>query len=163
MPLRKVIVAMVLLALVAGVGCSRLSFVKPKFKRDFHQTGPDYTVRDDPRDVQRITAIDQVALAEQGYRTGQLDDAEKHARAAIKADPGSPDAYTLLAMIQEQRGNAPQAGQLYAKAVSLAPTRGVLLNNYGAWLCSNGLSKFLSILARKRETCTSMTFVCGSK
>ena len=138
MPLRKVIVAMVLLALVAGVGCSRLSFVKPKFKRDFHQTGPDYTVRDDPRDVQRITAIDQVALAEQGYRTGQLDDAEKHARAAIKADPASPDAYTLLAMIQEQRGNAPQAGQLYAKAVSLAPTRGVLLNNYGAWLCSNG-------------------------
>jgi hypothetical protein len=68
MPLRKVILAMVALAFVAGVGCSRLTFVKPKFKRDFHQTGPEYTVRDDPRDVQRIAAIDQVALAEQALR-----------------------------------------------------------------------------------------------
>ena len=47
MQLRKVIGMMVLLALLAGVGCSRLTFVKPKFKRDFHQTGPEYTVRDD--------------------------------------------------------------------------------------------------------------------
>jgi type IV pilus assembly protein PilF len=138
MPLRKVVVALVVVALLAGVGCSRLTFVKPKFKRDFHQTGPEYTVRDDPRDVQRITAIDQVALAEQALRTGQLDDAETHARAATKADPASADAYTLLAMVQEQRGNVPQAGPLYAKAMSLAPTRGVLLNNYGAWLCGNG-------------------------
>lgn len=138
MQLRKVIGGVVLVALVAGVGCSRLTFVKPKFKRDFHQTGPEYTVRDDPRDVQRIAAIDQVALAEQGLRTGQLDDAETHARAAIKADPASTDAYTLLGMIQEQRGNESQAGAFYAKAVSLAPNRGVLLNNYGAWLCGSG-------------------------
>ena len=138
MQLRRVVGALVLMALVAGVGCSRLTFVKPKFKRDYHQTAPDYTVRDDPRDVQRIAAIDQVALAEQGLRTGQLDDAETHARAAIKADPASTDAYTLLAMTQEQRGNEAQAGPLYAKAVSLAPTRGVLLNNYGAWLCGSG-------------------------
>jgi len=138
MQLHKVIGALVLVALLAGVGCSRLTFVKPKFKRDFHQTGPDYTVRDDPRDVQRIAAIDQVALAEQGLRSGQLEDAGTHARAAIKADPSSSDAYMLLAMIQEQRGNTPQAGPLYAKAVALAPTRGVALNNYGAWLCGNG-------------------------
>jgi len=138
MPLRKVILAMVALAFVAGIGCSRLTFVKPRFKRDFHQTGPDYTVRDDPRDMQRVAAIDQVALAEQGLRTGQLDDAQTHANAAIKADPASADAYTVLAMIQEQRGSEAQAGPLYAKAMSLAPTRGVVLNNYGAWLCGNG-------------------------
>ena len=138
MPLRKVILAMVALAFVAGIGCSRLTFVKPKFKRDFHQTGPEYSVRDDPRDVQRITAIDQVALAEQGLRTGQFDDAETHARAAIKADPASADAYTVLAMIQEQRGSEDKAGAMYAKAMSLAPTRGVVLNNYGAWLCGSG-------------------------
>jgi len=138
MQLRKVVGALVLVALVAGVGCSRLTFVKPKFKRDFHQTGPEYTVRDDPRDVQRIAAIDQVALAEQGLRTGQLADAESHAHAAIKADPASADAYTLLAMIQEQQGNVAGAGPLYAKAVTLAPSRGVVLNNYGAWLCGNG-------------------------
>lgn len=138
MPLRKVILAMVALAFVAGVGCSRLTFVKPRFKRDFHQTGPEYTVRDDPRDVQRIAAIDQVALAEQALRTDQLDEAETHARAAAKADPASADAYTVLGMIQEQRGSEAQAGPMYAKAMSLAPTRGVVLNNYGAWLCRSG-------------------------
>lgn len=138
MQLRRVVGVFVLVALVSGLGCSRLTFVKPKFKRDFHQTAPDYTVRDDPRDVQRMAAIDQVALAEQGLRAGQLDDAETHANAAIKADPTSSDAYTLLAMIQEQRGKDAQAGPLYAKAVALAPTRGVLLNNYGAWLCGSG-------------------------
>ena len=122
MPLRKVVLAMVALAFVAGVGCSRLTFVKPKFKRDFHQTGPEYTVRDDPRDVQRVAAIDQVALAEQGLRRGQLDDAEPPARAAIKADPTSPDASTMLAMVEEQRGSEDTAGQMYAKAMSLAPS-----------------------------------------
>ena len=30
-------------------------------------------------------------------------------------------------------------------------------------VCSSGLSKLLSILALSRETCTSMTLVCGSK
>jgi type IV pilus assembly protein PilF len=41
-------------------------------------------------------------------------------------------------MIAEQRGKAAEAGTHYAKAMELAPARGALLNNYGAWLCGNG-------------------------
>jgi type IV pilus assembly protein PilF len=139
MRLRRTIVgAAVVLALLAAVGCSRLTFVKPKYKNDFHSTAPDYQVRNDPKDAQRIVAIDEVAMAEQSLRAGKLDDTDTHAKAALKADPGSADAYTLLAIVQDQRGSATQAGQLYAKAAALAPARGVTLNNYGAWLCSNG-------------------------
>jgi type IV pilus assembly protein PilF len=124
--------------MVAIVGCSRLTFVKPRFKSDFHSTAPDYAVRDDPRDAQRIMAIDQVAVAQQAMQAGRLDEAEVHARAALKADPKSSDAYTLLAMIRDHSGRTAEAGELYAKALAFAPTRGVALNNYGAWLCSNG-------------------------
>lgn len=138
MRLRRTIVALGVLALLAGVGCSRLTFIKPKFKNDFHRTAPEYHVRDDPKDAQRIVAIDEVAMAEQSLRAGQLDQTEAHAKAALKADPSSSDAYTLLAMVADHGGDAAQAGQLYAKAATLDPARGVTLNNYGAWLCSNG-------------------------
>ena len=56
----------------------------------------------------------------------------------MKADPKSADAYTLLGVIEQQRGHDTQAGANYAKAVALAPTSGAALNNYGAWLCGTG-------------------------
>jgi type IV pilus assembly protein PilF len=138
MRLRSLVVGTAVVLALLAAGCSRLTFIKPKYKNDFHSTAPDYQVRNDPKDAQRIVAIDEVAMAEQGLRAGKADEAETHAKAALKADPASADAYTLLAMIQDQRGNAAQAGPLYAKAVALAPARGITLNNYGAWLCSNG-------------------------
>ena len=139
MRLRNVIAIATLGALIAGVGCSRLTFVKPNMKRhNYQQVAPEYSVRDNPQDAQRIAAIDRIALASQNLSAGQLDGAETEARAALKADPQSVDAYTLLAMIEEQRGHTAQAGSHYAKAVAMAPTRGALLNNYGAWLCGSG-------------------------
>jgi len=138
MRLRNLIVVAGLAALVAGVGCSRLTFVKQKFKNDYHQTAPEYNLRDDPQDAQRVAAIDRMALAGQRLQAGQFDEAETETRAALKADPKSADGYTLLGMIEEQRGHAAQAGGFYAKAAALAPTRGAALNNYGAWLCGNG-------------------------
>lgn len=131
--------AVVVLATVAAAGCSRLSFIKPNLKRhNYTQIAPDYTVREDPRASQQMAAMDRVALAEQRLRAGQIDEAETEARAALKADPRSADAHTMLALLAEQRGQAAQAGGLYAKAVELAPTRGGVLNNYGTWLCRNG-------------------------
>ena len=127
-----------LAALVAVAGCSRLTFIKPKFKNDYHRTAPEYNVHDDPADAQRMLAIDRVSLAQQDLGAGQLDQAEVEARKALKADPRSANAYSLLGMIEEQRGHEPQAGADYAKAVALAPTSGALLNNYGAWLCGSG-------------------------
>lgn len=129
-------------AVIAAVGlgaCSRLTFIKPSTKRKgFTQTGPDYTIRSDGRGNARMAALDRVALAEQRLRAGQVDQAEVEARAALKVDPKLPDAYTVLAMVADRRGQGPQAGGYYAKAAQLAPARGTVLNNYGVWLCGNG-------------------------
>jgi type IV pilus assembly protein PilF len=138
-PFALVALACVVLVSVVVAGCSRLTFIKPKLERgEYTREAPEYTVREDPRDQQRVAAMDQVAMAEQHLRSGQVDQAETEANAALKADPTSADAHTLLAMIAEQRGNAAVAGTHYAKAMELAPARGAVLNNYGAWLCGNG-------------------------
>lgn len=132
-------IALVVLVTFAVGSCSRLTFVKPKLKRhNYQQVAPDFNVRDDPHDAQRVAAFDHVAVAEQQLGAGRLDEAQAEAQAALKADPKSPDAYGLMGMIAEQRGNKAAAGGYYAKAVALAPTRGTALNNYGAWLCGNG-------------------------
>jgi len=73
MRLRDLVVLPILIAMTAGVGCSRLTFVKQEFKNDYHRTAPDYAVKDDPEDAQRIAAIDEVALAQQSLQAGQLD------------------------------------------------------------------------------------------
>lgn len=132
-------IALVVLTMLVAAGCSRLSFIKPNLKRhDYTRVAPEYTLREDPQAGQRMAAMDRVALAEQRLRAGQIDQAETEASAALKADPRSADAHTMLAMIAERRGQAAQAGELYAKAIALAPTRGGVLNNYGTWLCRNG-------------------------
>src|SRR5512141_2696150 len=108
-----------------ATGCSRLTFVKPNLKRhNYQQVAPDYTVHDDPKDAQRVAAIDHVALAGQLLGAGRVDEAAAEAHAALKSDPQSADANILLAMIAEQRGRVAEAGSLYAKAVALAPSRG---------------------------------------
>jgi type IV pilus assembly protein PilF len=141
MRLRDAVVGGLLVAL-AMAGCSRLTFIKPNLKRHhYQQVAPDYSVRDDPRGAQRVAAIDHVALAEQQFNAGQLDQAQAEAQAAVKADPNSADAFVVLGMIAEQRGQSAVAGASYAKAVSLAPTRGTSLNNYGVWLCGSGRAK----------------------
>lgn len=135
---RNVIATAAIASLLVAVGCSRLTFVKPKFKNDYHRTAPEYTLRDDPKDTRRMALLDRVGLAERALAAGRLDEAEAQARAALKIDRKSADAYTLLGMVEGRRGNMARAGDNYAKAVSLAPNRGTILNNYGAWLCGNG-------------------------
>jgi len=132
-------VALLLAAALVATGCSRLTFVKPKLERgEINRTAPEYTFKDDPHDTGVVAGANRVALAQQRLQAGELDDAESQARAAIKADPKSADAYTLLAVIEDQRGHPAEAGGHYARAVQLAPTRGTVLNNYGTWLCANG-------------------------
>lgn len=136
----KVIVLIVLACLVASA-CSRLTFVRPKLgPGKMTQTAPEYTLRADPQDQKRVLAIERIGLAGQQLRAGKLDEAEAQAQAALKADPASVDAYTLLAVIADQRGQSAQAGTLYAKAATMSPDSGALQNNYGTWLCSNGRS-----------------------
>lgn len=138
MRLLKLIALMLAIALV-GAACSRLTFVKPKAGRgSYRQVAPEYNFGDDTAGKQRMATSDHLALAENGLRSGRLDAAEANANAALKGDPKSWGAFTLLGAIEDQRGHAAQAGGYYAKAAAVAPTNGDVLNNYGAWLCDNG-------------------------
>ncbi len=134
-------VLVIVLACLTMAACSRLTFVRPKLgPGKLTESAPEYTLRADPQDQKRVLAIERIGLAGQYLRAGKLDEAEQQAQAALKADPGSVDAYTLLAVIADQRGQSTQAGTLYAKAATMAPDSGAVLNNYGTWLCSNGRS-----------------------
>ncbi len=140
---RKVFVVPVVLVLVLATGCASMSrkftFMRPDVSRkEFTRTAPEYDIKPDKRSQNLIVARDRVALAEQRVRAGQFDEAEKEARAALKADPKAAHAYTILGMVTEQKGQQAQAGGYYAKAAELAPADGAALNNYGAWLCANG-------------------------
>jgi len=131
----------VLAFLLAGAtsGCSRLTFVKPSSKMiRVSEQKSEYSVADSAATKQRLKVQDRLALASQRLRSGDLVTAEREARAALKAEPGSADAYSLLAVIMDSQGKTAEAGGYYKRAAELAPANGGALNNYGAWLCTNG-------------------------
>lgn len=128
-----------MLALFAASACSRLTFVKPKTKRGgFEQVAPTYSVDGKRRGGNALATHDRLMLAQQRLAAGDLDRAQADATTALRADPRSADAHTVLAVIAERRGRNAEAGAHYAKATELAPALGAHANNYGAWLCSNG-------------------------
>lgn len=129
---------LLVLVAVAASGCSRLSFVRPDTSRgNYRQIAPEIEVSDGGR-RSPLAVRDQLMLAEQRLRAGQLDQARRHAESALGMDPRSADAHTLLAVVAQQGGDQVRAGSHYAKAAELAPQQGYALNNYGTWLCGNG-------------------------
>jgi type IV pilus assembly protein PilF len=139
MRLRNGCVVLLALLVLVGTGCSRLTFIRPKLgPGKYTQVAPDYQVREDEQDTKSIAAMNAVGMAGQQLQQGQLDEAERQARAAIADDPRSSDAHTMLAVVLQQRGKSADAGAEYAKAVALEPQRGSVLNNYAVWLCGNG-------------------------
>lgn len=125
--------------LLAMAGCSRLTIVKPKMERkDGEQIAESYQVQDSPATKQRMETENALQRSTQRLRAGDLDAAEKNARAALKISPESADAYTLLAIVADRRQQTKQAGEYYKRAVELKPSSGAFQNNYGTWLCSNG-------------------------
>jgi type IV pilus assembly protein PilF len=132
-------VALLALASLLASGCSRLSFIKPSTDRGgYTQVTPDYNVRDTPVEKRRIALLDTLGMAGIALQRGDLAGADARARSALKIDPKSADAYTVLAVVAGRRGQDEVAGGYYAKAVQLAPGRGDVLNNQGAWLCGHG-------------------------
>jgi len=99
---------------------------------------PEYTARDTADVRRRVAYQDQVTLGTQALRLGDLPLAEKRGRAALRMDAGRPEAYLLLTQLATAQGREAEAGELLRKAVEVAPHRGDVLNNYGAWLCSHG-------------------------
>lgn len=140
--MRREVLLALLAASLATAGCSkmeRLTFVRPTADRgEYVQIAPTYDVSGRKGSAGAGNAVALVAAASDRLRRGELDEAERLSRQALKADPRSTDALTLLGSIAESRGRAAEAGRHYKAAVALAPGTGIPANNYGAWLCANG-------------------------
>lgn len=138
-PRSAIALAAMLVFLVTS--CSRLTFVKPSGKRKGPQESVrTYDVSDSPAVKQRLASRDRLARATQRLHGGDVASAEIDAKAVLKADPGSADAHTLLAVVNDRRGQQAAAGDHYKRAAELAPSQGAALNNYGAWLCHEGFA-----------------------
>lgn len=106
--------------------------------RDVRHVAPEYDFRDSASTRKRLEYQQNLGLAVDRIRLGSYADAEKYANQALRLNPQSADAYTTLGLIHSRLGQPEKAGEDYRKATDLAPARGDILNNYGAWLCANG-------------------------
>ena len=132
----RVTVALLLVLVVAG--CSRLGFMRPDTsRRGFERTAHEVTISNTGRSG-ASGALARVQLAQLSLGKGDLVEAKRQSKQALKMDPASAAAYTVLALVEDRTGNATIAGQHYRRAAELAPTQGGMLNNYGTWLCSQG-------------------------
>lgn len=134
---------LLLIILLLATACSRLTFVRPKGKMgqlSGQEEVPDYTVKDSPEVKRRQSIQTNLARTLQRMQEGDLTAAEKDVRAALKMDPASVDALTLLAVIEDRQGRLDKAGESYRRAAELAPGMGATQNNYGTWLCANGFA-----------------------
>lgn len=140
--MRRKALALGVVAVLLATGCSkleRLTIIRPSAARgEYTKVAPTYEVSDKGRKGAPVAVAQLLANATELYRAGEFDQAGQQARQALKADPKSGDAHTLLAAIAAARGNAAEAGKHYQQAVALSPASGVYANNYGTWLCSNG-------------------------
>lgn len=99
------------------------------------------------RESQRLMA-DVARALEQGH----AEEAVALARRLVRRDRQDPDAHTLLAVALSANGQAELAGQSHRDALALAPQRGGLLNNLGAWLCAQGhAAEALVLIERARR------------
>ncbi|MFP7721575.1 type IV pilus biogenesis/stability protein PilW [Lysobacter sp. A3-1-A15] len=105
---------------------------------DFERVAPDIHVRESAQRMAARDALPHVSNSRAALVKGDLVNAERLAREALKIDSRSEGAHTLLAVVYDRQGDASRAGDHYRKAAELAPTRGGTLNNYGTWLCANG-------------------------
>ncbi|SIR05413.1 tetratricopeptide repeat protein [Solilutibacter tolerans] len=125
--------------LLFASGCSRLTFVKPDLsKMEVEQVRQPVRARDNAAVKARESAYQLVAAASTAYQQGDIVGAEKNARAALKADPKSIDAHTLMGVIAGQRRRTAESGDWLKKAAQLSQGRPAEASNYGTWLCANG-------------------------
>lgn len=138
MRLRETLLLATLLA-VAASGCSRLTFIKPSAERGrYHPVAPDYSFADTAESRKRAQLRLHVAEAARALEAGQVEAAAREAGAALKLDRRSPDALTMMGLVEMARGNSEAAGAHYARAAGYAPRSGPIQNDYGAWLCGSG-------------------------
>lgn len=136
----SLLLAASVLATTACRQLERLTIIRPSADRgEFTQVAPTYDVSGKTGKASRNQPPAQLlAAASTLYAAGQLDEAKVRAQQALKADPASGDAHTLLGLIGSAKGQGAEAGAHYQKALGIAPDNGAYANNYGIWLCSNG-------------------------
>ncbi|MDR2872902.1 MAG: type IV pilus biogenesis/stability protein PilW [Xanthomonadaceae bacterium] len=133
-PLELFGLSLSVLLLLTSCG-SRGGFKQPQVVK---REAPNYNFRD-PAKIKRDRQLrEQLMMAGQNLAAGALTEAERNVRNALRIDPQSIDGITMMAIIEGRRGNVAEAGRHYRRAAELAPKRGEALNNYGAWLCTNG-------------------------
>ncbi|PPT78735.1 type IV pilus biogenesis/stability protein PilW [Xanthomonas arboricola pv. populi] len=121
---------------LSAVGCGGHNAKAGKIK-SVEQVAPSYDFRDSAATRDRIALENRLGLANNRLQSGDYAAAEQLVREVLKKTPDSVDALMFLGVIQQGQGNA-VAGETYRRTTELAPQRGDVLNNYGAWLCANG-------------------------
>lgn len=129
------LMAAVAIALCA-VGCGGRN-AKPGKIKSVEQVAPIYDFRDSSATRDRLALEQKLGLANNRMQSGDYAAAEQLVRDVLKKTPNSIDALMFLGVIQQGQGS-PAAGETYRRTAELAPQRGDVLNNYGAWLCANG-------------------------
>ena len=131
-----------LAACVLASGCSkfeRLSIIRPSAQRgEYTQVAPTYDVSGKTGRARNTDTTQLLMSASDLYQQGDFAQAQALAERALKAEPRSGDAHTVLGAIADARGDTKAAGAHYSKAIEIAPNTGIYANNYGHWLCANG-------------------------
>lgn len=134
-----ILAAAVVLSVTGCRLAERLTFIRPDASRGkYTQVAPTYDVSGAKGKAVARDPSQLLGAANALYQSGQLAEAEKLALQALKLEPGSGDAHTLLGAIDDARGAAESAGKHFRQATALSPQNGIYANNYGTWLCSNG-------------------------
>ena len=89
-------------------------------------------VERDPRDVEAITALAEIAVSED-----RLDEARRHFENALAQDPWFREAMLGLALLLDRQGDAEAAGR-FAAVASRYPFDPLVHYDYGVYLLRNG-------------------------
>lgn len=131
--------ALLVVVVLATSACKRLTFVRQDFSRqDFERVSPEVDVSGKGSSRNAAQALQHLQLAQVRLMGGDYETAAREAQKALKLDPRSADAHTVLAATAAGRGASAEAGAHYLRAAELAPANGAVLNNYGVWLCGQG-------------------------
>ncbi|MEO8001227.1 MAG: hypothetical protein ABI644_05080, partial [Arenimonas sp.] len=101
----------------------------------FAQQSGSYSALEKPLSYEGQSAVSvaQELIAKKDYKA-----AMKQAEAAIKSDPKSGIPLMIKGFILDRENDSKKASSIYAKAASLSPSNGYVLNAYGAHLCEKG-------------------------
>lgn len=131
-------VTLSLIVLLSGSACSKLTFIRQDVigKGKVEQARRPVVARDSQQDKARMSAQDLVARASSALQGNDLDTAERLSREALKADPSSADAHTLMGAIAARRGRESESGDWLFKAMQVSAGGAAEAANYGTWLCA---------------------------